>query len=159
MYYCTVLMPNRLMTENRHIEILFKNLQDGLKNHSIKELNDVIVIALNSKDDKKSDIDYVLNLVSKEYEISITTLLKNYGRGKIKDAKQMSYCLLHFNLGLSIRYISKKVFSNWPTSIVIGIKRLKMANPKIKDDAEFTNTYSRLESVLQNYLKNKNLSK
>jgi chromosomal replication initiation ATPase DnaA len=143
------------MDENKDLELLLKNLQEGLKNHSIKELNEALVVAINNKYDKKADIDNVLLLVSKKYEISIKTLLSTHGRGKTQEAKQIAYCLLHINLGLSIRYIAKRVFFNWPSSVMIGVKRYKFANPKIKHDAEFLETYNNLQEKLMMYLSTK----
>ena len=145
-----------LVTENKDFETLLKNLQYGLKTHSVKELNDALTIALNTKYDQKTDIEYVLTLVCKTYEIGIKALLSRHGRGKIQDAKQMAYCLLHFNLGLSVRNIAKKVFSNWPTSVLIGIKRYKTANPKIKSDLEFIDKYKLLQENYLQYISNKN---
>lgn len=145
------------MTENKHIETLLKNLQNGLKTHSVKELNDAIIIAINNREDKKADIDYVLNLVADAYNISLKTLMSN-GRGKIVDAKQTAYCLLHINLGLSIRYIAKRIFFNWHTSVFTGIKRLKSANPKVKSDAEFINVYDALQLQVEKYILHKNES-
>ncbi len=140
------------MDENKDLEILLKNLQDGLKNHSLKELNDALVVAINNKYDKKADIDNVLLLVCKNYKISIKTLLSSHARGEIQEAKQIAYCLLHINLGLSIRYIAKRVFFNWPSSVMIGVKRYKFANPKVKDDAAFLETYNNLQQKLTMYL-------
>lgn len=143
------------MTENKEIETLLKNLQEGLKTHSVKELNDAITTAITNKYDKKADIDFVLTIVSKTYEIGIKALMSNHGRGKVQDAKQMAYCLLHFNLGLSMRYIAKKIFFNWPASVLIGINRYKTASPKVKHDVEFMETYTRLQTELLNYISNK----
>lgn len=143
------------MSEDNHVVLLLKNLQNGLKTHSVEELNAAITVAINNREDKKADIDYVLNLVANAYNISIKTLMSN-GRGKIVDAKQTAYCLLHINLGLSIRYIAKCVFFNWHTSVFTGIKRLKSANPKVKSDAEFINVYDRLRLQLEKYILHKN---
>lgn len=149
-------MPSILMTENKEIEILFKNLQDGLKNHSVKELNHALVSALNNKEDKQDEITYVLHLVCKTYDIGTKSLKSNYMRGKVQDAKQMCYCLLHFNLGLSIRYISKRIFFNWPTSVLLGIKRYKTANLNIKHEREFVETYEILRKSFLEYITIKN---
>ena len=133
-------------------------MQDGLKNHSVKELNDALVVVINNKYDKKADIDKVLLLVSKTYEIGVRTLLSSKGRGRIQEAKQIAYCLLHINLGLSIRYIAARIFFNWPSSVMIGIKRYKFANPKVKHDAQFLETYENLQDQLMKYLSNKTIA-
>jgi len=100
------------MSENKDFENLLKNIQEGLKIYSVKELNEAIIKALNKKHDKTLEIDYVLTLVATKYGISIKTLKQKNARGKILEAKQISYCLLNQNLGLSIRYIAEKIFFN-----------------------------------------------
>jgi hypothetical protein len=147
------------MSENKEIELLLKNLQNGLKRHSVSELNDAISIAINNKDDIKSDIDFILSLVAKDYGITIKAIKRNYARGKATDAKQIAYCLLHFNLGLSIRYIAKNVFHNWATSVFTGIKRFKNSDVKVKNDAEFIDRYKRLQEKVIKYLENKTKTK
>ena len=144
------------MTQNNHVKLLLKNLQNGLKTHSVEELNAAIAIAINSGDRKKSDIDYVLKLVMKAYKINLKVLIGTHSRGIVIDAKQTAYCLLHLGLGLSIRYIAKKIFYNWSSSVLLGIKRYRNANFKVKTDREFINTYDALKIELDQYITNKN---
>jgi hypothetical protein len=143
------------MSNNKDIENLLKNIQEGLKNYSIKELNEGLVSFLNKKHDKKEEIDYVIDLVTRKFDISERTLKKTNARGSIQDAKQITYCLLYFNLGLPIRYISKKIFFNWPTSVLVGIKRYKNANTAIKDDKVFVDSYLELQIKLVEFITNK----
>lgn len=144
------------LTDSKDIEYLLKNIQKGLKLYSIKELNRAIIEALNKKDNKKDEIDFVLDIVARNYAISLRSLQKENARGIEQDAKQMVYCLLYFNLGLSMRYISSKVFMCWPTSVLKGIKRYRTANPAIKQDSEFLNTYNKLQKELLTYITTKN---
>lgn len=135
---------------NREIENLLKNIQEGLKKFSVKELNSAIIKILNKKEDKTREIDYVLNAVCNEYSISRSTLKNKNVRGTLQEAKQITYCLLHFNLGLSIRYIANRVFDNWPTSVSIGIQRYKKADITHKEDKKFVDKYVKLEKKLIN---------
>ena len=100
------------MPDKKDIEQLLKNIQEGLKKFTVKELNDAIISFLNKKDDKSLEIDYVLQIVSEEFNTSVRILKKQNIRGILQEAKQISYCILHFNLGLSTRYIADKVFGN-----------------------------------------------
>jgi chromosomal replication initiation ATPase DnaA len=136
------------MSDNKDLEQLLKNIQDSLKVYSIKELNQAIIVALNEKHDKTIEINYILDIVSSHYKISIKQLKGRYGKGRIADAKQIAYCLLYFNLGIPIRQIAMKIFFNWPTSVTIGIKRLKNADIKVKSDKEFKDTYQLLTEKL-----------
>ena len=137
------------MSKDRDIEDLLKNIQEGLKKYTIKELNAAIVEFFNRKDDKTQEIFYVLEIVSAEYNTNIRTLKKKNVRGEISDAKQLAYCLLHFNLGLSTRHISEKVFqSNWHSPVHKGILRLKDANPALKPDRDFIEKYNILSQKL-----------
>jgi hypothetical protein len=140
------------MKENTEVEYLLTNIQKGLKIYSVKELNNAITKILNKKDEKIDEINYVLDLVCEHFEITQSQLKKKGTRGKIIDAKQTAYCLLHFHIGLPIRYIARKVFNNWPNSISIGIKRMKCADMKIKQDEIFINNYKKLQQKLSVYI-------
>ena len=144
------------MSENKDFENLLKNIQEGLKVYSIKELNEAIIKALNKKHDKTLEIDYVLTLVATKYGISIKTLKQKNARGKILEAKQICYCLLNQNLGLSIRYIAEKIFFNWATSVAIGIKRYKNNSGKeLFKNKPFVDSYNALSEELIKHLTKK----
>jgi len=134
------------MPEKKEIELLLKNIQEGLKKYSVKELNDAIITFLNKKEDKSQEIDYVFQIVCEEYQTNIRTLKKNNIRGILQEAKQIVYCILHFNLGLSTRYIAEKIFSNWHTSVHTGIRRYKGSNINLKQDREFLQKYELLST-------------
>ena len=139
------------MSKEKDIEELLKNIQEGLKKYTIKELNSAIVEFFNRKDDKTQEIYYVLEIVAQDYNTNIRTLKKKNVRGEISDAKQLAYCLLHFNLGLSTRYISEKVFqSNWHSVVHKAILRYKTANINLKPDRDFINKYNQLSQKFIN---------
>jgi chromosomal replication initiation ATPase DnaA len=140
------------MRENEEVEYLLTNIQKGLKIYSVKELNNAISKILTKKEEKVEEINYVLDLVCEHFEISLSQLKKKGARGRIIDAKQTAYCLLHFNMGLPIRYIAKKIFNNWPNSISTGIKRVKNADIKIKQDEIFMLNYKKLQQKLTLYI-------
>lgn len=145
------------MSKDKDIEDLLKNIQEGLKKYTIKELNAAIVEFFNRKDDKTQEIYYVLEIVSLQFKTNIRTLKKKNVRGEISEAKQLAYCLLHFNLGLSTRYISEKVFqSNWHSPVHKAILRLKEANPALKPDREFLEMYNVLSQKIIDDFTSKN---
>lgn len=143
--------------QNNEIEKLLKNIQEGLKRYSVKELNQAIISFLNKKEDKLDEIEFILRIVSSEYNISIHTLKKENARGLIQEAKQIAYCLLHFNLGLSTRYIAKRVFFNWHTSVYSGIKRFKEIDINLKQDREFMEKYQLLNQKMIEHFTQKKL--
>lgn len=139
------------------LESLLHNIQEGLKKYTIQELNEGIITFLNKKSDKSIEINYVLTMVCREYSISKDTLKSKKTRGLKVEAKQVAYCLLHLNLGFSLRYISRKIFFNNHNSVAIGIKRFKNADPKVKIDKIFIDKYKKLEAKLVNDLANINI--
>lgn len=140
------------MSENQETLHLLKNIQKGLEKYSVKELNEAIQVALNKKHDRKREIDFVLKSVADYYKVSVHTLKQSNTRGKIQDAKQVCYCLLKNDLGLSIRYIAKSIFFNWPNSVATGIDRYKNAQPNIKTDKEFLDIYNLFQQKLIKFI-------
>lgn len=136
------------MSDKKQLESLLKNIQESLKHYSVEELNEAIIHALNQKKDKTPQINYVLSIVSDHFNTTIKTLKKKHLRGNLQEAKQVAYCLLHFNLGLSIRDISNNVFSNWSNSVQTGVTKLKNADIKHKADREFIECYEFLRTKL-----------
>lgn len=144
------------MIENKDIEELLKNVQIALRKYSIKELNEAIIIALQNKHDKTNEVDFILKITSNHFNINVKTLINSKSKGNIQEAKKITYCLLHFNLGLSIRYIATKIFNTWPNTVAIGINKLKNINIKIKQEAEFLNIYEKLRNELIQHLTKNN---
>lgn len=140
------------MSEEKDLESLLKNIQKGLKHFSIKELSDNVFNFLKSKEEKTKEINIILKLVQNEFSISLSKLKSN-ARGEIQDAKQLAYCLLHFDLGLSVRHISTRIFDNWHNSVFKGIKRLKNIDVNLKPDKEFFDKYQFLQAKYQQEIK------
>jgi hypothetical protein len=142
------------MSEKTEVEELLKNIHQGLKKVGLKELNTGILKFLSTKNDKSEEIDFVLQLVCKEYSLSIHSLKSKYPKGLVQDAKQVAYCLLHFNLQLTIRYIAEKIFMNWPTSVYTGVKRYKEGDINHKADKDFMEKYNKLEKLVIEHITN-----
>ena len=136
------------MSDKSEVEILLNNIQKGLKKYSVQDLNEAIVTFLNKKNDKSLEIDKVILIVCRDYSISKSTLKSKNARGHIQEAKQITYCLLHFNIGLSIRHIATKIFFNWPTSVAIGVKKYRNADKTHREDKKFIDRYEKLQSTL-----------
>ena len=144
------------MGKSAELEQLLKNIQVGLKNYTIKELKDGIVSYFNKKDDKTFEINTILSVVSDYYETTISTLKEKNVHGDLHDAKQLCYCLLHFQLGLSTRYIGGRVFDyNCHTNVHRGIMRYKKANMDLKPDRDFVEKYEVLKKTCVDKFKKK----
>jgi hypothetical protein len=159
----------------KDISRLFRNISDVLSVYNLKEINKVLLSiiydvtnvekqALLKKRGKPSidkqtslKIDYALQLVCDSYNISRNGLITKSGkRGEIQDAKRTAYCLLYYNVGLSIRFIAYRVFFCFPNSVAIGLKKLKTADTNIRHEKEFLERYQSLSKIL--YQKTKNLT-
>ena len=135
---------------------LLGNFKKSLKVYSVKELNKILINGLNNKSDKKKEIEFVLKFVADKYSVSVRTLKHATARGRIKDAKEVCYCLLHLDLNMSQRGISQRIFGNWQTSVGNGIKRFRNINPKVKVDAEFKEAYQHAKEQLLKFIEENN---
>jgi hypothetical protein len=142
--------------EKRAIEHLLRNISDALKIYTVKELNEALIAILSKKNTLSTEIDYTMSIVAEEYKISVSLLKQKHVRGKVQDAKQICYCLLNKNLGLSKRHIGEKIFCGWVRSVSIGINRFDNANVRMKTEKEFLDTYNKLNIKLTNYLLDRN---
>lgn len=134
------------MESKTEIKQLLKNIQNGLKKYTVSELSDGIFHYLNKKDDKTKEINHVLSVISEHYNTETANITKKYVHGTLGDAKQIFYCILHFELGLSTRFIANRVFkSNSHAHIYRGILRLKNANVLLKPDKEFIDNYNSIK--------------
>jgi hypothetical protein len=137
--------------DNRDIGKLLKSIQEGLQRYSVQELNKAIAAILKKGgyEQNSLNITYALQIVCDEYGISRYNLLHTKkGRGDIQDAKIIAYCLLHYNLGLTIRYIAKEIFKCFPNSISSGIKTIKDADSNLKHERELLERYKMLQQKL-----------
>lgn len=135
---------------------LLKNIQEALKHHTPQELNDAIIEILNKKEDKAPEIEHVLNSVCSKFNISIRTLKKSKARGEIQQARSLAYCLLHLDLGLSVRHVAKKIFKKYPNSVSVAIKYKRNCDTKIKRERVFLEYYEELRNELIEFIKEQN---
>lgn len=139
--------------KQEELSSLLKNIQKGLKSYGIKDLNDALASLLAKKNPKNKEIEVVLRCVCQEYSIGMKDLLKSSSRGAIQEARKMSVCLLHLNTGLTVRFISQRVFEkDWHTFVANAIKRHKSLNETIKPDREYKERYDRIEQAIKNKL-------
>lgn len=140
------------MADKKEIVELFKTLQGGLKKFTLTELNQAIGVLLKDvkNNGRNDEIKVVITEVCKNYNINKNQLINSNARGKISQAKSVVYCLLHFELGLTIRYISKKVFfQKHHGSVAVAIRNFKNINATIKPDKEFLDNYEKIKKSIK----------
>jgi chromosomal replication initiation ATPase DnaA len=150
------------MTEKKELEVFFRNMQQGLKRFTLKELNESLHTLVNNKEDKQKDkqkqIILVLDAVCKDYGITKDYLIKGKAKGDLQQARNIAYCILHLDLGLSIRYIAKNVFYlEWHNSVGVAIKYHKELNTDIAPDKKFKEKLEKIKSGIVAKIKNDKL--
>lgn len=137
--------------QQKDLQEFLGNAQKALEKYSVKELNEAIIVALNQKDGKKNEISHVFDIVCEDYKVTRRVLMSNSQAGEAAKARCMAYCLLHINLGIPMRQITKRIFTGrWHNSVAVAIKYFRALNVSIKPDKEFKERYDRLESILSN---------
>lgn len=130
-----------MSNSNTELQTLLKNIQLGLQNYTVKELNDALVKVLSEKSDKQPEINRILLIVATRYKITKSILLNSKARGEFQNARMIAYCLLHFVLGLSVRKIGS-IFSRGHNCVTTAINRYKTLEPdRFKLDQELHTAY------------------
>jgi chromosomal replication initiation ATPase DnaA len=128
------------MKESKEVESLFKNIQEGIKFYGVKGLNNAITKTLEKKTTNTGDVDFILNMVCYEYNILKHNLIQSRKHGYVQKARQMCYCLLYFDVGLSLREIGT-VFNKYVRSISCVIENYRKLNPEFKLDEKYLTQY------------------
>lgn len=145
------------MTDEQPEEVktLFKNIQKALTTYgSLKSLNTALYTLTANHDGQEDVVKTIVNAVCEEFKINQTTLLRQYSRGKIREAKQVCCCILHFELGFTIRTISKRVFKTEHfTFVFAGISKHRSLNMNEQPDREYKERYDRVLNAVKSKIK------
>jgi len=145
------------MADKQNLAQLFKTLQKALDSHTIPEITEAVSAYLAKKSDKHEEIHYVLEIICDEFNISRRLLVSSNLRGKITEARNLAYCLLHNELHLPVRYISTSVVPRKThCGVFNAVSYFKSLNPEVKVDREFKEKYDRMLIKLSEFIKNKN---
>jgi chromosomal replication initiation ATPase DnaA len=142
------------MNEGKQVEYLLKNIQEGIRLYGVKELNEAITKTLYKKSDKGEEIEFILEIIAADFNVSRTNLIKSKKHGYIQKARQIIYCLLYFDIGLSLREIGK-IFGKYVRSIALVIENYRKLNPDFKLDKDFLELYTRYQERILIYIKEK----
>jgi len=141
------------LTQNKDFENLLDNLQRCLKTYSVKELNDALVTFFSKKQDNSLEINFVLEEVAKEYSISKRTLIHSTARGNTQEAREVAYCLLNLNLGITLRHIGNRIFLKGAhNGVVRALDKFRKLNMEVKQDREFKEMYEKIQQKLANFI-------
>lgn len=138
------------------LSLLFKTLQKALKSHSINDITDAVSSFLSKKADKHEEVHYVLEIVCSEFNISKRMLTHSPGKGNVFTARNIAYCILHYNLSLPVRHIATIIPKKTHTSVFKAVAYFKTINTDIKVDREFKEVYDRIALKLSEFIENKN---
>ncbi len=133
------------------VQCLLKNIAQVLEHYSLKELNEYLITAVSVKGDNHYAEEYIISLVCETYKISRRAFLFSKSNYSITMPRQIAFCLLNSILGLSSRYISKRVFHLSNHNVVhSAITKYKKLDPSIKPDKDFLDSVTTLrEKVLE----------
>ena len=142
------------MDQHKDVEILLKNIQEGIRLYGVKELNEAIIKTLYNKTDKVAEIDFILDTVSSEFNMSRYNLIKSKKHGLVQKARQLCFCLLYFDIELSLREIGN-IFGKYVRSVAIAIENYRKLNVQIKQDKEFHELYKKYQEKLLIFINEK----
>ena len=126
----------------------------GFDNKQGEELMKAVKGVVHQRDDAHLDIEQLLTIVANGYGISKRTLKKARSIGKIREARNVAYCILHFELKLSCRYIALKVFCHKAhNNVWEAVNNYKSLNKKIKSDREFQEKYDQYNEQLIEFIR------
>ena len=128
------------MSESTALTTFFTNTAKALKHSTVDDLNEALTDFLKTKGKDTTRIECVLDLVSAKYSITKRTLKTSNARGKVQIARNMAYCLLHFDVCLDTRYVAR-IFDKWPNCVSRGISYFKLLDGRLQKNGEFLELY------------------
>lgn len=135
--------------DNHDLSEMLENMKKGLKLYEVKELNNLLVEAINKKSDKFNRAQYILDEVCKEYCVSKNFLLTSTSKS-IQEPRRVAICLMFFNLRMPVRKISKDIFvKDWTLFVSKAIKQHRELNEDIKFDREYKQKYDKIEALIK----------
>lgn len=148
------------MQEKQELQKFIKNIQLSLKRFTLQELNEVWETALEKESNlefeknNRKNIELAIGIICAKYKITRHVLIYGKSRKDLQYARTIAYCILHFTINLSIRYIAKRVFFlNWHNSVTVAIKSYNQLNLSLPQDLAFKKDIELVESKLLKELK------
>jgi hypothetical protein len=108
-------------------------------------------------DPKREEVEFTLNIIAEHYQISRRALKYSNARGTIAEARRVACWILHYRLGLTVRYIAK-LFDKWPSCVGRFISEFKTLDVKIKVNKEHKDKFDLFTNKLIEFVNGKNNS-
>jgi chromosomal replication initiation ATPase DnaA len=142
---------------SKDLQSLIGNFQEALKVYSLKELNDAILSALDQKADNKKEVDFVIQAVSSVYKLTPRLILSKTTRGIVQEARMVTYATLHFDLQMSFRYISARIFKRLNHgSVTQACNQFKQLKPdKFTLDKQTMDRYKEVQKIVYDHIINR----
>jgi chromosomal replication initiation ATPase DnaA len=139
------------MKEDKQVQTLLKYISDGIKLYGVKDLNDSLIKTLFQKTDKSAVVEFILDMICKDFDITRYKLIKSAQRGHSQKARQIAYCLLYFEIGLTLRAIGN-IFGKYVRSVSIVIENYRLLKTNLKQDKEFLDLYANYSERVKEFL-------
>ena len=131
------------------VQHLLKNIVSVLKHYSVSEFNDILITAISKKSENANAEKYILELVCDKYKISYRALIYSKSKQHITEARQVAFCLLHYTLGLSTRYIANRIFHfKHHSTVGDAIRMYKRLDIKLKPDKDLKESIESLREKI-----------
>jgi chromosomal replication initiation ATPase DnaA len=141
--------------EKQEVSRLLNNIQKGINAIGISRLNTALCTILLQEDGKDKAITLVIATVCDDFNVAPATIKNKYASAEAMRAREMCFCILHYEFNIPTRAISRAVMGNENhTTVFQIIKRYRTINENIKDDREFKNRYDKIFSKIKPKLTN-----
>jgi chromosomal replication initiation ATPase DnaA len=127
---------------------LLETVKKGILHFGSEKALEAEICAIMAKSDQKGrNIKYILDAVCKDFGINRETLMDTNQRKLGTEPRNLVYCILHIELGLSDRYIAKGVFTHGNYyKVWKAVKDFRESTSATKTEREFKERYERVWS-------------
>lgn len=148
-------VAENLKLKDNEIQSLLNNIIAVLKLYSTNEFNELMLTAINKKQNTFYSEKYILECVCDACNITYNTLINSKGIHSVAIPRKIAYCLLHYTLGLSVRYIAIDIFHyKTHSKVAADIKSYERLDSNIKTDREFKEAIEKLKTKILAKLNN-----
>lgn len=140
--------------DQQELEALISSIRDAIVNYewSPREISKALIKVMKQRGDRMPETNFVLDMVAAHYSINRHTLIYGTNREN-SEARKFAYCLLYFDVQLTIEDIACKVFKKKSMYRVhTTTAEFRNHNPAIKQDREFIARYEAFQKELQQFI-------
>lgn len=142
-------------SDSTGLQKMIESIEDGLKHYTPKELSEAIENFINKKQIKTPEVNFLLNCISKDYNVSVRHLKTPIHRGQNQIAKKLLICLLVFKLKLSQRHIASAILNNTHKVCGDACRYFSSLDVKYTEHREFKEKYDHYSLKLDEFIQQK----